>query len=364
MSGAQHFWSYLDRHLAAGRKVFLAVVAENTAHSPGTAGARMFLSEDGERVGTIGGGIMEHKLLQRAAEILKGDDFPPEIQTLHHRRAADGERSGMICAGSQTNLYLVCRPEEDLETVERLVSLLDAGRSGALRIDARGIEVVEEAPDLSRPQILLERDGEGWRYEEQLLNRRRMAILGGGHCALALARTMGRLGYDVSVFETRENVFEAELEAVARRVEVVDDFRHAGPRIDFPELTWVVVMTTDFPSDVRALAGAAGRPFRFLGVMGAPAKIAEIMARLEEEGFSSAELERIHAPVGMPIASHTPEEIAISVAAQILQLRGERAVRAAAGIWSSEGRSDPDDEIRALRSAWKGRAERLEDGGG
>ena len=133
---------------------------------------------------------------------------------------------------------------------------------------------------------------------------------------------MDRLGYDVFVFETREKVFDAEPEGVARRVEIVADFSLAGPRIDFPELTWVVVMTTDFPSDVRALTGAVRLPFRFLGVMGAPAKIAEIMKRLEEEGFSPDELERVHAPVGLPIASHTPEEIAISVAAQVLKLRG------------------------------------------
>ena len=173
-----------------------------------------------------------------------------------------------------------------------------------------------------RPQITLDRDAEGWRYEEQLLNRKRLAILGGGHCALALARTMGRLGYDVAVFETREKVFEEELEEAARSVEIVEDFRQAGPRIDYPELTWVVVMTTDFPSDVRALSGVVNRPFRFIGVMGAPAKIEEILRRLEQQGFAPAELERIHAPVGLEVPSHTPEEIAISVAAQILKLRG------------------------------------------
>ena len=322
MSAALEFWRTLESHLGAGERVFLALVADNTRHSPGTAGARMLLAENGDRYGTVGGGIMELKLLERAAEILRGGDFEPEIRTLHHRREAAGERSGMICAGSQTNLYTLCRPDADLETVRRIVTLLADGRSGTISIDPRGMAVEEQAPDLSRPRIVLE-PGERWRYQEQLLNRKRLAILGGGHCALALTRTMSRLGYDVSVFETRENVFEDELEGLARSVQIVEDFRQAGARIEYPEITWVVVMTTDFPSDVRALSGVLSLPFRFVGVMGAPAKISEIMARLAAEGFSRHQLDRAHAPVGLPIASHTPEEIAISVAAQILQLRGE-----------------------------------------
>lgn len=321
------FWKTLASQLETGHRVFLALVAENTRHSPGTAGARLFLSETGERAGTIGGGVMEYKLLERAAEALERGDFAPEVQTLHHRRSApggptDGERSGMICAGSQTNLYTLCRPETELPPVRRAVALLEAGASGTLAITPRGMAAEEREPDLSRPPFRLERGAEGWRYEEELLNRRRLALLGGGHCARALARLMSTLGYDVFVFETREQVFEEELERVARSVEIVADFRLAGERIRFPELTWAVVMTTDFPSDVKALAGLLRRPLRFIGLMGAPAKVAEIRKRLREEGFTGDELARIRAPVGLEgVPSHTPEEIAVSVAAQILALR-------------------------------------------
>ncbi len=335
MNGNLEFWRTLASCLEAGERVFLALVAGNTRHSPGTAGARMLLSQAGRRAGTIGGGIMEYQLLERAAEILRGrvppeggeaDDLAPEIQTLHHRKAATGDRSGMICAGSQTNLYLLCRPESELETVLRVASRLEEGRAGTLAIGPRGMTIEDGEPDLSLPQIALEHDDHGgWRYREQLLNRKRLAIFGGGHCALALARTMSRLGYEILVFETRENVFESELERWVRSVEIVGDFRQAGARVDFPEFTWAVVMTTDCPSDVRALSGVLARPFRFVGVMGAPAKIEQILGRLEEEGFSPAELERLHAPVGLEIPSHTPEEIAISVAGQILQLRARES---------------------------------------
>ncbi len=330
MSGPREFWRALAGFLEAGENVFLALVAANTRHSPGTAGARLLLSASGQRAGTIGGGIMEHRLLERAAEILRGGEFAPEIQTLEHTSpranaapAAGGDRSGMICAGSQTNLYALCRPEAELETVRRVASLVAEGRSGTLSIGPRGMAAQAGEGDLSRPAINFRHGGGHWSYREQLLNRKRLAILGGGHCARALAHTMNRLGWDVSVFETRRSVVEAELERDARTVRIVDDFRRAGSLVCYPELTWVVVMTTDLPNDVRALSGVVGRPFRFIGVMGAAAKIEEIVRRLEQEGCSRAELDRIHAPVGLAIPSHTPEEIAISVAGQILDLRGQ-----------------------------------------
>ncbi len=80
-------------------------------------------------------------------------------------------------------------------------------------------------------------------------------------------------------------------------------------------------MTTDVNSDVRGLLGLIDLPSPFIGVMGSQAKIAEILKRLKSEGISEDQLSHLTAPVGTPMTSNTPEEIAISVAAQILQKR-------------------------------------------
>ncbi len=317
MSDAGAFWRVLAERLEAGERVFVALVADNTRHSPGTIGARLLLSESGVRFGTIGGGIMEYKLLQRALDLLQRDRFPPEVLTLVHQKTGDGERSGMICAGSQTNLYSVCRPEVELAALQQIVAIVEGGRSGMVRIDRAGWAVDEVPPNLGRPAIELEQGSDGWLYREELLNRKRLAILGGGHCGLALARTMRRLGYEVVVYETRPDLGALPEERVSP-VELVDDFRLAGAGIQFPDLTSVVVMTTDFPSDVKALAGVLPHPFPFVGVMGAPAKLTQILQQLGELGFSADTLARIHAPIGVGIPSHTPEEIAISVAAQLI----------------------------------------------
>ena len=323
MSLSNEFWAKLHHNLYKNKKVFLALVASHTQGSPGTTGAKLWISETGEICGTIGGGIMEYKLIDRAKEILKQETFTPEIQTLYHRASGFGEKSGMICSGSQTNLYYLCHSSRDRETIEKVVSLIEQDISGSLSIDASGMSVEEKTVNLDQPAIQLIQESGSWRYEEQLLNRQRIAIIGGGHCSLALSRVMSQLDYEVLVFDTRDEVSTLTQNNYARSVKIVKDYQAVGALIPFPQITCVVVMTTDFPSDIRAMLGVTSLPFPFIGVMGSHAKIAKIFEQLQQAGISENALSRIHAPVGLPIGSHTPEEIAISIAAQILQERNQ-----------------------------------------
>ncbi len=320
MSFIKEFWANLLQKLSENQKVFLALVVDHTKGSPGTTGAKLWVSETGEIYGTIGGGIMEHKLIDRAKEILTQKDFTPEIQTLYHRPSGFGAKSGMICSGSQTNLYYLCHPSRDRETIEQVVSLIERDISGLFSIDSSGMSVQEKEVNLSQPAIQLIQESGKWRYQEQLLNRQRIAIIGGGHCSLALSRVMAQLDYEVLVFDTRDEVSTLIQNTYARSVKV-EDYQEVGALIPFPQLTCVVVMTTDFTADIRALLGVVSLPFPFIGVMGSRAKIATIFEQLQQAGVSQNMLSRLYAPVGLPIGSHTPAEIAISIAAQILQER-------------------------------------------
>ena len=279
----------------------------------------MFVSETGKIAGTIGGGVMESNIIKRARDILKGEEFAAEIKTLYHRSSGPGERSGMICGGSQTNLYYLCRPPADKSALEQAIDLVEKDISGSLYIQPEGISVTEKSLELKQPPIQLTRTASGWVYEEQLLNRKRVAIVGGGHCSLALSRVMKQLGYEVLVFDMRSDASVLGQNVYGRSIRPVEDYQTVGELISFTQLTMVVVMTSDFSSDVRALLGILSVDFPFIGVMGSQSKIARIVRELVQAGVSEAVLSRIHAPVGLPIGSHTPEEIAISIAAQILQ---------------------------------------------
>lgn len=352
------FWRSLRDVLSQGHPAFLALVVENTRHSPGTQGAKMWIASEGRQAGTIGGGRMEMRLIQEAREALASGSFGAHFEILVHQKTTRGRPSGMICAGKQTNLYLLCDPLRDRLAIEEVIHRLETDQPGRFVITPEGLQVKDEAaPDLRAPAITFSASaatsasasvfeptpdqpdgasspdggGEGsdggnkgpqtWRYEEELLSRKRIAICGGGHCGYALSQTMKILGYHTLVFDVRPELPSFRNNPWADRCITVERYEDVGALIPWPSITHAVVMTSDCPSDHRALRGLLPLPFPFLGVMGASAKIAKIRHDLQEDGFSPSLLERLTAPVGLPIHSHTPEEIAISIAAQILSLR-------------------------------------------
>ena len=316
------FWQTLDGALQGGQPALLAIVAEHTDHSPGTTGARMLVLPGGETVGTIGGGIMEYDLQQQAAQWLEADHPGAEIRTLFHRSSGPGDKSGLICAGSQTNLTYLCHTAADRQAVSTAAALSAGDRPGLLRIGPGGMSAEVTSGEPVAPRFRLhrppDRDGAGWAYEEQLLNFRRIAIIGAGHCSLALSQVMRQLGYTITVIAAADEQAKVAGQPHARHVRPVDDYRDAGACIDYPGLTRVVIMTARVATDIRALLGVQGRDFPFVGVMGSAAKIAAIMQALDGPGAAASGLPNLRAPVGLPIGSHTPEEIAISIAAQIL----------------------------------------------
>lgn len=317
------YWKKVLSLLNKGQNVFIAMVVDHTIHSPGTTGAKLLVKENKEMMGTIGGGIMEFTLVNRAYNILNNGNFTPEIQSLDHKKTGTDEQSGMICAGKQTNLYYVCEPEKDSEIVDKIVQNLTEGQSAILSISPEGMSLHKQELENHDSQYSFTQSDDHWCYQEQLKNYNRIAILGGGHCSLALSRVMKNLGYDVFVFETRGNISTLGENNFADTTNILDDFKDAASQLSLPENTQVVVMTTDVPNDVRGLLGLLDFPFPFIGVMGSVNKISEIKKQLQAENISDQQLSRIVAPVGLAMVSNTPEEIAISVAAQLLQLRNE-----------------------------------------
>jgi len=303
--------------------VFVCLVVNHSVHSPGTTGARLAVFSDGSMIGTIGGGVMELNVLAKGKALLESDPEPPTIQKLVHRKEGEGEKSGLICAGFQTNLYHVLRPHVDAGPVREIVAAAQDDRPREIILDANGLRL--GSADRTGPQYDLTTTDAGWQYKENAMNLSRVAILGGGHCGLSLSNMMWSLGYHVSIFDTRLRVQTMLTKDSCDEKHVVDDFLKAGAMIRAKKHTDVVVMTTELDSDVEALRGLIGYEFPFVGVMGSRAKIAAIRKRLGTYEGADELLERLVAPVGLPIGSNTPDEIAVSVAAQLLQRRADAA---------------------------------------
>ncbi len=319
------FWGRLADELGRGAPLWLVMVVAHGRGSPGTVGARMFVCSDGRQVGTIGGSVLEFALVRRARELLSAARSAadmPQLERFVHRRAdpdhiAPGE-SGLICSGWQQHVSLILWPARDLDTIRAIAAAAARGDHGSVAITCEGIALDEAGPDLTLPAIDLDWD-HGWRVREQLLHRQRVAIFGGGHCGLALSRVMAELDWHVTVIDRRPDLATFRDNSCAEQSLLVDDFAAGAAALSWPELTDAIVMTPDYHSDVRALLGCLDQPLRSIGVMGSPAKLRAIRASLSAAGVDAAGLARIRGPVGLRMKSDTPSEIAVSVAAELLQ---------------------------------------------
>jgi xanthine dehydrogenase accessory factor len=156
-------------------------------------------------------------------------------------------------------------------------------------------------------------------FIEPLQRLPQLYIFGGGHIGLPLARFAAELGYPHSIFDDRPEFVSAERFRQASA-------RHEGP---FAELTknlelvqpaFIVVVTRCHDTDLAVLRGVLGKPYEYLGLICSRKKKVEVFRILEAEGFARAEIEGIHAPIGLEIGSQTPAEIAVSIMAEIISV--------------------------------------------
>ena len=310
------FWNKVVYELDCYQKVFVAIVVDHKKGTPGTTSAQLLCTEAGEVMGTVGGGVMELRLVEEAKERIEAGPHAPQLKTLVHRKAEARIESGLICGGAQTLVTLVFNPDHRRVLYE-VCKRLRYGQPGRLMITPSGISLGEETVD--QPACLLEGEGENWEVSIGCLNRRRLLIVGCGHCGAALARQMDFLGFQVTVVEAREGL--TTMGKLPPRVRLLNQpISEAAKELEYARLTFAVVMTPSYPDDVDALASLLLQAFPFIGVMGSPSKLQKIKEELYTRGFQESDWDRVTAPVGLVINSDTPEEIAVSVAAQLVQL--------------------------------------------
>lgn len=308
-------WALAAAALRAGQPAALLCVVRSAGSSPGRQGFKMAVTPT-DAAGSIGGGIMEHKWVELARQRLRAADFAPLLRPQVHRREAPADRSGLMCSGEQEMLLWPLRTE-DLPVVAAIETALGALGGGAFELsETSGLRLLAGAP----ADFYEYRPGPDWRYREQLGFRDRLTIVGGGHVSRALARAAGALSFEITVLDDRPGLptLAANYDAHHRHVLGYNALAAAVP--EGPH-RYVVVMTVGYRTDAVALRQLLGRAYAYLGVMGSAAKVAELRRALLAEGFSAGDVARLRGPIGVPISSRTPEEIAVSVAAELIAVR-------------------------------------------
>ncbi len=240
-----------------GHRAALATIVNVRGSIPSFETAKMLVRDDGTILGTIGGGCVEAEVWQAAREVMEQEKPRTLTFNLNQNPKYD---TGLVCGGT--------------------------------------LEVFIE-PVLPAPVLYL---------------------FGAGHVAQSVYRIARIAGFEVTVVDDREAYANRERFPEARDL-FADDFERTLAQLAPPESAFVVIVTRGHRDDMRVLRWAVDTPARYVGMIGSKRKVLAIYRELQKEGVPPEKFERVYAPVGLDIGAVTPEEIAVSIVAEMIAFR-------------------------------------------
>ena len=309
-------WRFINEKLENKIPVVLLYVLDSKGSSPGRQGFKMAVAKDGKILGTIGGGIMEHKLVELSRSLLQKGETNIILKPQIHSADEGKNRSGMICSGNQY-VALIPLNHSYKNLVKKIVTFSKDQTKGYLKINPENISFSENS-DLSIKKSFQFENEANWSYTEPIKSAEVIHIIGGGHVGLALSEAMSFLGFYVKIYDDRSELNTLEQNRFAHE-KIIVDFEKIDEQMDFQESDFVCIMTFGFRTDKIILKRLYDKKFAYLGMMGSVAKTKQLFEELENEGISKEKLKHVHSPVGINISSKTTAEIAISVAAEIIK---------------------------------------------
>lgn len=235
---------------------WLATVTKAEGHTPAKAGMKMIVEQGKKFTGTIGGGEIEKKVIDY---ILENKPVLPINLDYNLGVKSDSEiKTEMICGGIQS---------------------------------------VFIEPHNSKPELY---------------------IVGGGHCGLALSGLADKVGFRVKILDNREEILN-QYDKEIFKTELID-YNNVEQFISFSDDVFIVIMTHGHIHDEHVLEKLIVRKYKYLGMLGSSSKVAAVFNNLKSRGIKEEQIEKVFAPIGIEIGSHTPDEIAISIMAQIIQV--------------------------------------------
>ena len=315
--------------LARGEKVMLCSVLAADGSSPRGAGARMAVFADGTALGTVGGGAVERQSIALAQTLLEEGQDALRIFALHPEA---GNSTGMVCGGDVTICFQCFSPEKavGVDALRAWLGALESGKNVWLRLTIDG-ETVRETGVLSSDDLRHGTESfftsrpywDGTVYVEPIVRAGRVYIFGAGHVGRALVPVLSYVGFEVTVFDNRAELARREHFQTAREI-IVGDFAHIFEKVTLTADDYAVVMTPGHQADYEILEQVLRTPATYIGCIGSKRKVALTRERLAAAGFSQQDIDRIHAPIGLPILAETPEEIAVSIAGEMIRHRAEQ----------------------------------------
>ncbi len=253
-----------------GQKCALATIVQVNGSIPSYESAKLLVREDGTMAGTIGGGCVEAEVWTAAREVIETEQPRHLTFSLGQDAAYD---NGLICGG-QLNVFV-----------------------------------------------------------EAIIAQPRAFIFGAGHISKSLSKVANMAGFATIIVDDREQFANRERFPEADEVHA-GEYEEIFPKLEVNHTSYLVIVTRGHRDDMRVLKWALSTPARYVAMIGSKRKVIGVMKELEREGLRREDFERLHAPMGLEIGAISPEEIAVSVAAEMIAVR-----RNATSEWRSISKS-------------------------
>ena len=332
----------------AGQISAYCTVVDTKGSTPQVPGAKMLVLQDSSIIGTIGGGVVEAEVRKQALELMQSGT--PKV--LEFQLDSTYGWDGAICGGSMKIFVDIPKTSKESQLFIRLQELLDAKTPATLativrddRTDGNACglklliaddekiggfggeylerEVMHEAVDVldeNEPRLVEFQNNAVAIFIEPIQPLHTLLIAGAGHVGQALAKMGKFLNFEVVVVDDRPDFASRERFPDADKI-IVRDIAQALREFPIDQSTYVVIVTRGHQQDEEALYSVIGSNARYIGMIGSRRKIKVIFENLFERGVSKEQLQQVYSPIGLDINSQTVPEIAVSIAAQLVQVR-------------------------------------------
>lgn len=303
----QHLVTWLDE----GSQPWLCTIVSTVGSSPRPVGSMLALCDDGRQIGSVSGGCIEEDLLERLRDGVYSGEKPQIVE--YGVSAEENERLGLPCGG-RIILQLERLRASDKEWLATILSSLDQRRCIERHLDLDSGVTTLQAAEHFTPLVL---DDE--RLRQCFGPRMRMLLVGAGQLASRLAELGLAMDYEVIVTDPREKSLQQwEGPQIPLIQGMPDDVivEQAGDKYSI-----IITLTHDPRIDDMALMEALGTEAWYVGALGSTRTTKKRLERLRQLDLPEQQIARLHAPVGLDIASKTPIEIAVAIMAELTLLR-------------------------------------------
>ncbi len=334
-------FAMMKENLLAGNDVVLVSIIGDLGSAPRGSGAHMLINHQGRLYGTVGGGAVEYRSEQIALEVLQEGKSRMKDFRLSPN---DIEDIGMICGGDVMIMfqYISGYDEEMLKFCDQLLAVLSEDINAWLLIEllgennwqmglyceGRGLTGI----DIDQQKLISKLKTNAFTtkiegrdiYTEPINQAGRVLIFGGGHVAQELVPVLAQVGFRCVVIDDRPEFSAKELFPRAEQT-ITAGFEEIDVYLHISKNDYIVIMTRGHANDYYVLRQALNFELTYLGNIGSKGKIDAITKRLLADGAKQERIDSIHWPIGLDIMAETPAEIAISIAAELILARAQKA---------------------------------------